>query len=239
MPGFPRPTAFALLAAVSVFAGRPAYATTVTLDFSQLSVGAFTTTQYLDGFALTPRLLDSSVPQIVDSNGVYNLQSTSSVYYGGADTFLTRVDGGAFSMVSVQAAALGGDTGTFGIGIGPTGGSGGFLLGAYLTGTAAPSTFTLYDLTGYTALSGVSSVDLDPVSQNGNNEYRRSIFRQGGKKYRSVFGGHCPCSTRQCATCDTNGTAKHMLGAGRERNGTAPPGSTILCLRRQHIVCVQ
>ncbi len=169
MPGFPRPTAFALLAAVSVFAGRPAYATTVTLDFSQLSVGAFTTTQYLDGFALTPRLLDSSVPQIVDSNGVYNLQSTSSVYYGGADTFLTRVDGGAFSMVSVQAAALGGDTGTFGIGIGPTGGSGGFLLGAYLTGTAAPSTFTLYDLTGYTALSGVSSVDLDPVSQNGNN----------------------------------------------------------------------
>ena len=64
---------------------------------------------------------------------------------------------------------MGGDTGTFGIGIGPTGGSGGFLLGAYLTGTAAPSTFTLYDLTGYTALSGVSSVDLDPVSQNGNN----------------------------------------------------------------------
>lgn len=169
MPYFPRPTAFALLAVISVFAARPAAATTVTLDLSQLSVGAFTTTQYLDGFALTPRLMESSVPQIVDSNGVYNLQSTSSVYAGGADTFLTRADGGTFSMVSVQAAALGGDTGTFGIAINPTGGSGGLFLGAYLTGIAAPTTFTFYDLTGYSALSGVSSVTLDPVSQNGDN----------------------------------------------------------------------
>jgi hypothetical protein len=122
----------------------------------------------VDGFVLTPLLGFSSTPQIVNSGGVYNLQSTSNVGSGGADTILTRADGGSFSMVSIQAAALGGDTGSFGIAVAPLSGPGAFLLGDYLTGTPAPSTFTTYDLTGYSALSDVMAINQDPVSENGD-----------------------------------------------------------------------
>ncbi len=156
------------LAAATVMLVQPARATitTLTLDLSSLPVGAFSGALSVDGFVLTPALGQSSIPQIVNSAGVYNLQSTSSVGAGGADTWLTRVGGGVFSMVSVQLAALGGDRGSYGIAI--SNGAAGFVVGSRY-GSPVSSTFTTYDLTGVTALSGQAAIDLDPVSDNGNN----------------------------------------------------------------------
>lgn len=160
----------ALIAASLAYAPHAARATIVTLDLSLLGTGAFTTAQYLEGFVLTPNLGPSSIPQIVNSGGYYNLQSTSSIGAGGADTLLTRADGGTFTLLSVQAAVLGGDSGTYGIAIvNPSNGPAGFFLGQYLTGTPAPSTFTFYDLSGNASLANTTAINLDPVSENGNN----------------------------------------------------------------------
>ena len=94
----------------------------------------------------------------------------SSIGAGGADTLLTRADGGTFTLLSVQAAVLGGDSGTYGIAIvNPSNGPAGFFLGQYLTGTPAPSTFTFYDLSGNASLANTTAINLDPVSENGNN----------------------------------------------------------------------
>jgi hypothetical protein len=68
-------------------------------------------------------------------------------------------------MVSVQLAALGGDRGSYGIAI--SNGVSGFVVGFYY-GSPVSSSFTTYDLTGITALSGRIAIDLDPVSDNGN-----------------------------------------------------------------------
>jgi hypothetical protein len=68
-------------------------------------------------------------------------------------------------MVSVQLAALGGDRGSYGIAI--SNGVSGFVVGSYY-GSPVSSSFTTYDLTGITALSGRIAIDLDPVSDNGN-----------------------------------------------------------------------
>lgn len=155
-------------AAAICLVGRPSQATTIlTLNLSSLPVGAFTGALAVDGFVLTPALGGSSTPQIVNSSGVYNLQSTSNVGAGGADTWLTRADGGMFSMVSVQLAALGGDRGTYGIAIASQP-AGAFVVGSNY-GSPVASSFTTYDLTGYASLSGQTAIDLDPVSDNGNN----------------------------------------------------------------------
>ena len=142
--------------------------TTLTLDLAALPTGPFTTPQFLNGgvFVLTPALGASSIPQIVNSGGVYSLQSTNSVYAGGADTYLTRADGGAFSLLSVQIAALGGDNGFWGISIGNTGG--GFAAGGYF-GTPLSQSWTTVDLTASAFLQNTTFVDLDPISQVGPN----------------------------------------------------------------------
>lgn len=163
-----RRAAGAIIALATVFASTASRATTitVTLNLSSLPTGAFTSPLSVDGFILTPNLGPSSTPQIVNAGGIYALESTSNVGAGGADTFLTMANGGAFSMVSVQVAALGGDRGTFGIGIGSA--DGGITYGANY-GRPLSSSFTLEDLTVVAGLSNERSIDLDVVSDNGNN----------------------------------------------------------------------
>lgn len=158
----------AVLALVAAIAATPALATTttLTLNLSSLPTGAFTNPLTVDGFTLTPGLGFSSTPQIVDVGGVYALESTSNIGAGGADTLLTMVNGGAFSMVSVEVAALGGDYGTWGIAIASSDGQ-----IVYGSNYALPlsTSFTLQDLTSVTGLSNQTSIDLDPVSDNGND----------------------------------------------------------------------
>ena len=158
----------AVLALVAALAATPALATTttLTLDLSSLPTGAFTSPLTVDGFTLTPALGFSSTPQIVDVGGVYALESTSNIGAGGADTLLTMVNGGAFSMVSVEVAALGGDYGTWGIAI--TSSDGQIVYGSNY-GLPLSTSFTLQDLTSVTGLSNQTSIDLDPVSDNGND----------------------------------------------------------------------
>ena len=158
----------AVLALVAALAATPALATTttLTLDLSSLPTGAFTSPLTVDGFTLTPALGFSSTPQIVDVGGVYALESTSNIGAGGADTLLTMVNGGAFSMVSVEVAALGGDYGTWGIAIASSDGQ--IVYGSNY-GLPLSTSFTLQDLTSVTGLSNQTSIDLDPVSDNGND----------------------------------------------------------------------
>ena len=158
----------AVLALVAAIAATPALATTttLTLDLSSLPTGAFTNPLTVDGFTLTPGLGFSSTPQIVDVGGVYALESTSNIGAGGADTLLTMVNGGAFSMVSVEVAALGGDYGTWGIAIASSDGQ--IVYGSNY-GLPLSTSFTLQDLTSVTGLSNQTSIDLDPVSDNGND----------------------------------------------------------------------
>ena len=158
----------AVLALVAAIAATPALATTTTLTLnpSSLPTGAFTNPLTVDGFTLTPGLGFSSTPQIVDVGGVYALESTSNIGAGGADTLLTLVNGGAFSMVSVEVAALGGDYGTWGIAIASSDGQ--IVYGSNY-GLPLSTSFTLQDLTSVTGLSNQTSIDLDPVSDNGND----------------------------------------------------------------------
>jgi hypothetical protein len=151
-----------------IFASTAARATTttLTLDLSSLPTGAFTSALSVGGFTLTPGLGWSSTPQIVDVGGVYALESTSNIYAGGADTFLTMANGGAFSLVSVQVAALGGDAGTWGIAFSSA--DGGITYGANY-GLPLSTSFTAKDLTGIAGLANERSIDLDVVSDNGNN----------------------------------------------------------------------
>jgi hypothetical protein len=153
------------LAAVFGSAASRATTTTVTLDLSSLPTGAFSTPLSVDGFTLTPGLGPSSVPQIVKIGSIYALESTSNIFAGGADTFLTMANGGAFSLVSAQIAALGGDFGTWGIAFASA--SGGIAYGSNY-GIPLSTSFTAIDLTGYSFLSNQTSITLDPVSDNGN-----------------------------------------------------------------------
>lgn len=156
----------AAIVLTAVFASTASRATTVTLDLSSLPTGAFSGALNVDGFTLTPALGWSSTPQIVDVGGIYALESTSNIYAGGADTYLTMANGGTFSMVSVQVAALGGDNGTWGMNISSAGG--GITYGSHY-GIPLPSSFTYEDLTGVTGLSNATTIDLNPVSDNGAN----------------------------------------------------------------------
>ena len=164
-----RCTAGAMIVLAAVFASTASQADTVTLDLSSLPTGNITTPLAVDGFILTPLLGGSSTPQIVDASGTYALESSSNIGSAGADTYLTMANGGTFSIVSVEVAALGGDTGSFGIGISnPADSSGGALFGSYF-GDPLSSTFTTEDLTANSSLAGVTTIDLDPVSQSGDD----------------------------------------------------------------------
>ena len=138
-----------------------ASATIITLNFGSLPLGAFTTPVHLDGFVLTPILGTSSKPTIVNAAGTNVLGSTNSVYAGGADTILTRVNGGNFTLLSVAAAALNGDTGYFAIGINP--GTGGITLGTRF-GLPLTKALTTFDLSSRMDFQNILSVDLDPVN---------------------------------------------------------------------------
>jgi hypothetical protein len=97
-----------------------ARATTVTLDLSSLPTGTFTSGLSVDGFTLTPNLGPSSIPMIVDVGGLYALESSGDVELG-SDTLLT-MNGGTFTLDSIEVAAVNGYTGNFGILLGSRGG---------------------------------------------------------------------------------------------------------------------
>lgn len=100
------------------------------------------------------------MPTIVDFGGINVLGSSGSVWAGGADTLLTMVSGDSFSLVSVQVAAMNGDTGNFAVGIGASGG--GITFGSRF-GTPLSTALVTQDLSSYAFFQNITSVDLDPV----------------------------------------------------------------------------
>src|SRR5580658_4390889 len=145
-----------------------ARATTITLDFSSLPTGTFTSALSVDGFTLTPRLSGSSTPTIVDVGGVYALESSANNYEQGADTFLTLAGGGTFTLDSIEVAALNGDTGHFTIGIGAAPSELGYVYGEgcsnepqFVCGGPLSSTFTTENYAGVSGFENVTLIDLD------------------------------------------------------------------------------
>lgn len=169
MPGnLLRQAAYAFITLATVFASSASHASivTVTLNLSALPTGAFSSALTVNGFTLTPQLGYSSTPQIVNHAGLFALQSTGNVNFGGADTFLTMNNGGAYSLVSVEIAALIDSNGDYAIGIGSSGG--GINFGPSFA-RAVPRAWTLEDLTGVAGLANTHSIDLDVVSNNPGN----------------------------------------------------------------------
>ncbi len=150
--------ALAIVAASGIAAD--AQARTITLDFGSLTTGNFSQPLVVDGFLLTPAGGWSSLPTIVDFGGTNVLGSSGNVWAGGADTLLTIVNGDSFSLVSVQVAAMNGDTGNFAVGIGAS--DGGVTFGSRF-GTPLSTALVTQDLSSYAFFQNITSVDLDPV----------------------------------------------------------------------------
>jgi hypothetical protein len=90
----------ALIGALS-FAGA-AQASTVKLDLGALPLGPFTAPLVVGDYQLTPQLGPSATPSIILFNGKYVLANDDvKGSYAGNDVFLSRVDGGAFTLNSV------------------------------------------------------------------------------------------------------------------------------------------
>jgi PEP-CTERM motif len=150
-------------------------ATTVTLDLSSLPTGTFTSGLSVDGFTLTPNLGPSSIPTIVDVDGVYALESSGHVELG-ADTLLTMNGGGTFTLDSIEVAAVNGYTGNFGIVLANA--EAGTLLAAYgdrdcslsptVCGGPLTNTFTTESYSGLSNFQNLTTLDLDPI--NGGDE---------------------------------------------------------------------
>ena len=130
----------------------------IPLGLSTLPSGAFTTPLAVDGFQLTPYLNGSSTPSLWTANGTTSLIRSMNIGAAGADTALTMVGGGTYTLVSVDVAALLGDRGSWGIGISADTGAA-TIYGAHCTGVPLSTSFVTETLDW----QGVSSVDLDPV----------------------------------------------------------------------------
>ena len=79
-----------------------AQASTITLDLNALPTGPFSTPLVIDGYQLSPQLGPSATPSILSLDGknvVSNDDPKGS--YAGNDVFLSRVDGGSFTLNSV------------------------------------------------------------------------------------------------------------------------------------------
>ena len=149
-----------ILGAMCLLGVNQASAKIITLELNLLPSGSFTGPLTINGFTLTPQLGGSSIPTIINDGGTYVLGSTDSVFAGGADTFLTKNDGGTFSILSVQVAALNGDSGNFALGIGVVGGSG----KTYGSRFGSPLTPALQTFDTSTFIQNAKTVDLDPVN---------------------------------------------------------------------------
>ena len=84
-----------------IFAGA-AHAATVKLDLGSVPLGPFTTPLIIGDYQLSPQLGQSAVPSIIIVNGNYVLANDDiKGSYAGNDVFLSRVDGGLFTLNSV------------------------------------------------------------------------------------------------------------------------------------------
>lgn len=124
-------------------------ANAVVLDLSVLATGNFTGPVNVGGYVLTPRHLGSADPTIQVIKGIYTLGGTD--YSSGSDTFLTRADGHAFTLVSVDIGLV--DGYTQGQGLGTT------TVGYGLNGVAKSS--ALQTIIFGSTFAGITSIDLD------------------------------------------------------------------------------
>jgi hypothetical protein len=121
-----------------------------TIDFSSLDLGALTAPVQIGDYLITPALGGSSTPQVISIDG----QNVITTYdnYSGDDTFITRVDGGFFSLDSVVIGISGG-TGTVGDN------QVGFGLSYWATSDTSPQSVDLG-----TTFQHVKWVDLDSIN---------------------------------------------------------------------------
>ncbi len=166
---------FGSAALAMAFAAQSGQAAVITLDFTNLPTGTISQPVQFQGFTLTPFGGFSSLPTIVDlGNGQKVLASSQSVFAGGADTGLTRTDGGTFSIKSIEVAAIGGDFSSWGVAVGsPGNGSGGGNIGwgNYLYGNPAitnwyplPPMLTTFDVSAVAFLQHINQAVLNPIS---------------------------------------------------------------------------
>ena len=124
-------------------------ASAVVLDLSVIPLGNFTTPVNVGEYVLTPRHLGSADPTIQIINGIYTLGGTDSS--SGSDTFLTRADGQAFTLVSVDIGLVDGYTQGQSLGTD--------TVGYGLNGVANSS--ALQTITFGSTFAGITSIDLD------------------------------------------------------------------------------
>ena len=120
------------------------------IDLSSAPIGSFTTPMTFGAYVLTPRNLGSSPPTIAVVNGIYVVAATCGCGNGN-DTFLTRADGGIFTLNAVDIGLLPG-YGTSGQGVGTT--TSGYGLNDVATATLQTIHFG-------TQFVGITSIDLD------------------------------------------------------------------------------
>lgn len=125
-----------------------ASANAVVLDLSVLPLGDFTTPVIVGEYVLTPNLHGSANPNISVVNGLTVLGGTD--FSSGSDTFLTRVDGGQFTLDSVDIGLVPGYTTGQALGTN--------IVGQSLNGVA---TTTLQTISFGTTFAGITSIDLD------------------------------------------------------------------------------
>jgi hypothetical protein len=120
------------------------------IDLSGAPLGSFTTPITLGAYVLTPRNLGSEAPTIAVVNGVRVITATCGCG-NGDDTFLTRADGGTFTLNAVD------------IGLSPGYGMSGQAVGTTTSGygldgvaTAAPQTISFGS-----QFAGITSINLD------------------------------------------------------------------------------
>jgi hypothetical protein len=149
------PALCAVILAASV-ATRAQADTVVTLNLNEVATGAFTSPLNVDGFVLTPSLGGSDTPQIENLAGL-NVLGADYNPSAGADTILTKADGGVFSLFSLWMADNGTDL------IGTWDGAEGITYGRDVP---LNSTLTEYDYSSI--FQNITWIDLDPVNFGGN-----------------------------------------------------------------------
>ena len=121
------------------------------LDLSSIPLGQITGPVTIGDYVLTPALGGSATPDLIQVNGVYAIVGTSNG--AGDDTYLTRADGGAFALTSVDIGLT--------VGSSPTGqaiASTTTSASVNLNGVASETPQTIFPGARFT---NVTSVDLD------------------------------------------------------------------------------
>ena len=143
-------TSIKLALAVGVTALLATAASAKIIDLSGAPLGSFTTPITFGAYVLTPRNLGSSAPTIAVVNGVRVITATCGCG-NGDDTFLTRADGGTFTLNAVD------------IGLSPDYGSSGQAVGTTTSsyGLNGVATATRQTISFGTQFAGITSIDLD------------------------------------------------------------------------------